>query len=160
MGFVSSKSNHMKLLHYQQTVTVPVAVTEAFRSITRRIPDWWSADFIGLAEVVNDTFTIRFGNTWKTFRIQSVIPGQTVTWLCEDAYIDMAGLNNKAEWKGTRITWQFSGTEEETTIHMVHEGLTPEIQCYAVCEKGWGFYMNSLVCLLKDGTGAPFIPRA
>jgi hypothetical protein len=41
-------------------------------------------------------------------------------------------------------------------LTLVHEGLTPESECWSVCEPGWDQTVQSLVLLLETGTGRPF----
>ena len=41
-------------------------------------------------------------------------------------------------------------------ISMVHEGLTPKVECYNDCKAGWEhFVTSSLFKLITEGTGLP-----
>ena len=90
----------------------------------------------------DDEFTVRFGNTQKTFLVEKFIPGQHITWKCTQAYIDADFLKNKNEWVGTKIHWEIARTGNESVLTLTHEGLTKETECYDICEKGWDHYLD------------------
>ncbi len=41
-------------------------------------------------------------------------------------------------------------------LSFVHKGLTPDLNCYEICDAGWThFIINSLKQYLETGTGNP-----
>jgi uncharacterized protein YndB with AHSA1/START domain len=142
---------------YQKSMTVNKPVGEVYAAITEHIPDWWSKDFTGAAAQAGDSFNIAFGGTRKTMDIEKAIPHQQIVWKCTEAYIDMAALQNKAEWVGTRMIWTFSAADQATTLSFLHEGLNPSFECYQVCEGGWNMFLASLETYLTTGKGMPFV---
>jgi uncharacterized protein YndB with AHSA1/START domain len=142
--------------NYKKNITVNKPVSEVYAAITEHIQDWWSNDLIGAAVNAGDSFTISFGKTQKTFEILEVAPNERVVWKCVKAYIDMAILTNKAEWEGTKLIWKISPHSAGTTIYFLHEGLTPDFECYNVCEAGWDTFLTSLQTYLNTGKGLPY----
>lgn len=147
----------MKNPCYHLSISVSRTPEEAFESLTNGLSDWWTDSIAGLHSEVGDIFTVHFGSTMKTMRIDELIPNEKIVWKCIKAFINLPGLSNKSEWEGTTISWMIHQEDGETKIRMRHEGLTPEIECYGVCEKGWNFYIaESLKSYLAVGQGQPF----
>ncbi len=65
------------------------------------------------------------------------------------------------EWTGTKMDFQVSSKGNETEISATHIGLTPEVECYDNCKKGWDFYIKqSLYKFFTEGAGLPTTPQA
>jgi len=68
----------------------------------------------------------------------------------------MSWLNNKTEWTGTEVVWEITNQNDPTQISMTHIGLSPEVECYLDCERGWDYYLKeSLAKLLAGEKGLP-----
>ncbi|MEP6748867.1 MAG: SRPBCC domain-containing protein [Bacteroidota bacterium] len=145
---------------YKKSITVNKPLTEVYAAITERISDWWSNDLAGAAIHAGDSFTIAFGKTRKAFDIIEAIPNEQVIWKCTNAYIDMASLENKAEWIGTRLIWTVHAGGQNTILTFLHEGLHQGFECYNVCEAGWDKFLASLESFLETGKGKPFLKTA
>jgi hypothetical protein len=145
---------------YKKSIAVNKPVSEVYAAITEHISDWWSNDLTGAAVRAGDSFTIAFGKTQKTFNIVEAIPNKQVVWKCVKAYIDMASLENKAEWVGTKLVWTVSAAGQNTTLTFLHEGLNKNFECYNVCEAGWDQFLASLEAYLITGKGKPFLKAA
>jgi hypothetical protein len=147
-------------MNYSKTQLLSVEADKAYQALTHRIPEWWSSDFEGSAADVGDGFTVRFGSTYKRMRITAAEPQLHVAWICEEQRIvmpqGMTPLANPAEWVGQTIRWRLQAEGPSTRLTLVHEGLTPESECWSVCEPGWDQTVQSLVLLLQTGTGRPF----
>lgn len=138
---------------YTCSITVPVPVAEAFAAIGR-VSDWWAKVFEGRAEKLGDVFTVRFGETYVTFRITEMIPGQKIIWHVTDCYLPW--LKDKTEWTGTEAIWNLATAPGGTRIDFTHKGLAPDVECYNVCVKGWDEHIKrSLHQLLATGKGSP-----
>jgi len=139
---------------YQNTIKVRVPLEEAFRSITSRVSEWWALSLKGQGEHVGDEFSVTFGKTWVLFRITQMILNKKVEWLVTDCNLEF--LDNKKEWKDTRVVWEFEETGGEVAISMTHRGLRPDVECYAVCKQGWDKHTgHSLYKLLTENVGEP-----
>lgn len=128
----------------------PRAATDAISNV----PDWWARNFEGSSRAVGDSFTVRFGDTFVTFRITELVPGQGIVWKVTDCHLHW--LSDKKEWNGTEVRWDVSRNGNSTEVTLTHVGLVPEIECYDNCRAGWAFYAtDSLFKLLTEGQGSP-----
>ncbi|MBU6469993.1 MAG: SRPBCC domain-containing protein [Gammaproteobacteria bacterium] len=138
---------------YTCSITVPVPITEAFAAIGH-VADWWAKVFEGRAEALDDVFTVRFGETFVTFRITEIIPDQKAVWHVTDCFLPW--LKDKTEWTGTEAIWKLAASPGGTRIDFTHAGLVPQVECYGVCVKGWDQHIkDSLYKLLTTGKGSP-----
>ncbi|MDQ2930355.1 MAG: SRPBCC domain-containing protein [Gemmatimonadota bacterium] len=138
---------------YHCEITAPVTAEEAFEKIGR-VSEWWAKNFEGRAQRLDDVFTVRWGETFVTFRITAVAPNTTVVWTVTDSYI--GSLEDKTEWTGTKAAWKIAEKDGATTIQFAHMGLVPAVECYEMCVKGWDQYVKgSLLQLLTENKGQP-----
>ena len=143
----------MKTEDYKTSITANVTAHQAFDGICR-VSEWWATGFEGNARNLNDTFTVRFEDTFATFNIVEVVPDKKIVWLVTDCHLSW--IREKKEWKGTTVSWEISPAGSATRIDMTHIGLVPEAVCYTDCKKGWDhFVTESLFKLLTEGTGLP-----
>lgn len=143
---------------YSLNETVKSSPDEAYKAITERIADWWTRHFEGAAVESGQLFTVAFDeqkSIFKKMRIGQTIPGKLVEWECIDAFLNIDALSNKTEWIGTKMIWTIepSGTGAKLTI--THEGFSPEMECFEICDAGWRQFFGSLVKLLNTGKGDP-----
>lgn len=141
---------------YQKTIQLNKTAAAVYSALTAHIADWWSNDISGASTHTNDSFTIAFGNTKKTFTVIEAIPGERIVWKCEKAYISMASLKNKAEWEGTKIYWNIDTTEDGSRLSFLHEGLNERMECYEICEAGWEQFLASFESYVNTGNGNPY----
>ena len=139
--------------NYHSSITANISAEEAYVKISK-VNNWWALNFEGSAQKKGDVFTVRFGDTFVTFKIAVAIPGRKFTWYAMDCLLPW--LNDKTEWTGTEIVFEISRENNATKIDMTHIGLTPEVECYDQCEKGWDhFIKESLFKFVTEGTGLP-----
>jgi hypothetical protein len=142
-------------MNYQNNIEIQANQTEILHALTTGIPNWWTEDFSGSAHKVGDSFTVRFGNTFKVFVVTDLTPAE-VTWTCVDSFIDLPGLKKKDEWKGNTIHWTIVADGQQCHLQIVHEGLAPEVECFEVCQQGWTSFISSLKQLLETKEGQPY----
>ncbi len=118
------------------------------------VRDWWTENTDGGSHRIGDEFTVRFGDIHvSTQRITDLQPNKRVEWLV--TYSNLNFVEQKNEWTNTTIVFEITAGEQ-TQLRFIHRGLTPVIQCYGGCSKGWAQYINgSLHMLITTGTGAP-----
>ncbi|HET6996651.1 MAG TPA: SRPBCC domain-containing protein, partial [Chitinophagaceae bacterium] len=138
------------------SIIVPSSPGKLFDSLTKKINEWWSEDFEGNAGNFDEVFTVRFGETFKRFKIEDIVPDRKITWYCLDAYINSSKLANKSEWRGTRVIWEISQEDDNTVLSFTHRGLTPALECYETCESGWNEFLESLRKYMTTGKGVPY----
>lgn len=143
----------MQNQNYHNSITVSVTSKEAFEKINN-VSEWWSQSFKGKAQKTGDTFSVSFGDTFVDFKIDEVIPDKKIIWHVTDC--NLHWIENKKEWKDTKIVWEVSSENGKTKIDMTHIGLVPEVECYNDCKKGWNFYVEkSLFKFVTENKGLP-----
>jgi hypothetical protein len=139
--------------NYQGSIAADVTPAEAFDGIAR-VNEWWAKNFEGRAEKLNDVFTVRFGETFVTFKVTESVPGKRSAWQVTDCYLHW--LSDKTEWNGTTVVFDISPLGDQTKVTMTHIGLVPGIECYGDCEAGWNeHFKGSLYKLLTEHAGVP-----
>jgi uncharacterized protein YndB with AHSA1/START domain len=109
---------------------------------------WWTRETVGDGEEI----TFRFGSERSTtMRVLGSSPSDRVTWEC------VAQNILEEEWVGTRISFEIQGREDGgSRLRFTHLGLTPQLTCYGMCERGWDQYLASLESYLTQGSGTPW----
>ncbi|WP_211277239.1 SRPBCC family protein [Thermoflavifilum aggregans] len=133
-------------------IEVNITPRDAFKMINR-VSEWWIKDVEGSTEKINDKFTVRFGNTWKSFKIIELIPDKKIVWLNIDC--NLPWNSDVKEWKNTKIIWEISDNKISTVIKFTHVGLL-ELECGNQCSNAWTNYIQqSLFKFIKEGKGLP-----
>lgn len=146
-------------MHYQNNLVINAGQFEILEALTTQICNWWTEDFSGAAENINDEFSVRFGNTFKTF-VVTELSSTKISWKCVDAYMDMPDLNKKDEWKGTIVHWEIGSAGQQNCLQIIHEGLTPQIAYFDMCQQGWISFLASLKNWLETKEGSPYkVPK-
>ena len=143
----------MKKQDYHISITVNATAHKAFTGITN-ITKWWTENLEGNTQKLNDEFTVRFGSTWKTFKITEFVPDKKLTLLVTDCHLPWN--KDKKEWKGTKISFDIVEKGNDTQINFTHIGLVPEAACFDACSNAWSEYIQgSLLNLINTGKGQP-----
>jgi hypothetical protein len=139
--------------NYTAIISVNAAPKVAFEKIAK-VDGWWAKFFSGKALNENDTFNVKFGDTFVDFKITEAVPGKKIVWHVTDCYLSW--INNKKEWRDTQVVWELTSENGGTQIKMTHEGLVPEVECYNDCETGWnGHVKGSLLAFINENKGQP-----
>ena len=140
--------------NYTATISVEQSPKEAFDAI-QNVSGWWSEEITGSTEELGDEFKYRYQNHHScTMKLVELVPGKRIAWLVTDNYFDF--IEDKTEWKGTKVVFDIAEKGAETEIHFTHEGLVPAYECYNICSDAWGSYIRgSLKSLIATGKGSP-----
>ena len=139
---------------YTTAFTVDQTPKQAF-DVINNVRGWWSEELDGATERVGDEFTYRHKDLHRsTQKLIEVIPNEKVVWLVVDGHLSF--VDRKNEWTGTKVIFDIAKKNGKTELRVMHQGLTPDCECFDACSKGWGFYVNgSLRSLITTGKGQP-----
>jgi uncharacterized protein YndB with AHSA1/START domain len=139
---------------FTTSIEVEQTPAEVFRAVTNPRA-WWSLDIEGNTEKLNDEFDYHYKDAHRSkLKLIEVVPDKKVVWQVLDNYFNFT--QDEHEWKGNTITFEITRKGDKTQLKFTQVGLTPENECYDVCEKAWGNYIeNSLYNLITTGKGEP-----
>jgi hypothetical protein len=140
--------------NFTTAFTVDQTPEEAFAAIND-VRGWWSGQIEGSTNKLGDEFTYRYKDVHLSKqKITELIPGKKVVWLVLDGCLNF--VEDKSEWKGTKITFEIAKKDGKTEVRFTHVGLVPDHECYGACSSAWGSYINgSLRSLISTGKGQP-----
>jgi len=141
-----------------QNLTVSFEVDRSpstvFHAISQ-VNEWWSTDFKGSADSIGDEFEVRFKDMhYSKHKVIESLPFKKIVWLVTDSHLSF--IKDTKEWTGTKTVFEVTTQEGKSRVTFTHIGVTPELECFADCSKGWKYYLEqSLVPLILTGTGKP-----
>jgi len=140
--------------NFTATFTVNQTPEEAFAAINN-VRGWWSGEIEGSTDKLGAEFTYRYKDVhYSKQKITEFIPGKKVVWLVLDGFLNF--VEDKSEWKGTKLTFEVSKKGDKTEVRFTHVGLVPEYECFNACSNAWGTYIKgSLRSLITTGKGQP-----
>ena len=143
-------------MNYETSIRIDTKKENAFKAVASDLEKWWGKVDNQVSKE-GDNFTISFGKTKWKFVITEFSPYNQISWKCIEAEHVVKGLKNiKEEWLNTELVWTFKENGSEVEVSLVHNGLTPELNCYNICESGWSYFIStSLKNYLDTGKGNP-----
>jgi len=144
--------------HYRKQLLISAPPAAVYRAIATQegLRSWW-CDSCETDGAVGGQATFRFGRNRKVMRIASLNPNREVRWHCVQANIEAAGVTHKEEWVGTEMVFKLTPQgPSNTVLDFEHIGLTPDLQCYQICNGGWNYFLGSLQALAETGKGTPY----
>jgi uncharacterized protein YndB with AHSA1/START domain len=137
----------------EHTIDIAAPLSQILTAVTTKdgFRGWWTRDTTFDAATQQATF--RFGKAAgavaMTFRLdRSDERGVAMTCVAHEANPD---------WLGTRLEIALAPTQAGTRVHLVHAGFAANNECYAMCIKGWAFFLASLAKYVETGTGEPHV---
>jgi uncharacterized protein YndB with AHSA1/START domain len=145
---------------YSTEILISAKPESVYKAITKDIDRWWT-ELSNRAVQVGDQLAVRFEKTTSWVMIVSeAFPNRSLVWKVAEASHDLEGITKKDEWKGTTIKWKIAENEIGSTVTLIHQGLVPALECYEICQAGWGYFLGSLKNYLETGKGYPYKEEA
>ena len=157
MAYPEGEEHYMKPYECKISVTAPPAKVYAALTTAEGLCGWWTTHCeVGTKPGSQSTF--HFGNTTSIFQIRKLVLEKEVRWHCVEYLMDFPTASKTDEWAGTSLVFNLAAASNGgTDLHFVHDGLTPDLKCYALCEGGWDHFLKtSLKKYLETGKGEPY----
>jgi hypothetical protein len=150
----NSITNKMGNNNYTSTIIVEKDTTNAFKSI-KNFRGWWSEEIEGNTDKLGETFFYHYKDVHLCkLKLIEAIPNQKLVYLVTDNEFNFT--KDKTEWINTRLIFDLFPEGDKTKIVFTHKGLTPEYECYSVCNDAWTSYIQgSLKNYIETGKGKP-----
>ncbi|MDW3195256.1 MAG: hypothetical protein R8G66_22970 [Cytophagales bacterium] len=146
-------------MNFKQTIIVSSTKEKAFEAVTLGIRNWWGNVNNSVITTVDDEFSVFFEEeTAWGFKVTTLNKFDEVRWKCIYANHSVSDLKGiKEEWLNSEIVFNFKKLNTDTIeIFFEHKGLTPELNCYEICDAGWTYFIStSLKQYLETGKGLP-----
>ena len=91
--------------NFQRTMELTASPEDVFKCISQ-VDLWWAKNFKGKAQVLGDTFSVHFGDTYVDFQVSESVPNKKVVWKVTDC--NLHWIDNKKEWKNTEIVFDIT----------------------------------------------------
>jgi hypothetical protein len=139
---------------FTTAILVDQTPKQAFDAITN-VRGWWSEEIDGNTNHLNDVFDYQYEDVHRAkIKLTEVIPNKKIVWSVLENYFKFT--EDKTEWTGTKVIFDISEKDGKTEIRMTHQGLTPEYECFEICQDAWTTYIqHSLRNLITTGKGQP-----
>ncbi len=139
---------------YTATILVDKSPKVAFKAI-KDFRAWWSEDIEGPTDQLNETFFYHYKDVHlcKIKLIELVSDEKLVYKVLDNQF---SFIEDKNEWVNSKLIFEISKESDQTKVKFTHEGLTPDDECYEICNDAWGNYIKkSLYNLITKGKGEP-----
>ncbi|WP_417308441.1 SRPBCC domain-containing protein [Devosia sp.] len=132
---------------------------ETIYAATLDVRGWWSRNIEGPTDVEGAEWTYHNEPIHMSrHRTLELVPGKRVVWAVEDGFLNF--IANQQEWVGDRMVFEITPEGTGHRLTFTQHGLTPDKQCYYICDNAWsGYVMGSLRGLVETGHGAPIPAR-
>ena len=141
---------------YSTEILISAKPDSVYKAITRDIDKWWTA-LSNQALQVGDKLAVRFEKTTSwVMTVSEAFPNRSLVWKVVEANHDLEDLTKKDEWKETTIKWEIAENKTGSKVTLTHHGLLPALECFEICQAGWGYFLGSLKDYLETGKGYPY----
>ncbi|WP_300671989.1 SRPBCC family protein [Soonwooa sp.] len=139
---------------YTTSILVNNSPEEVYKAVNN-VRGWWSEEIEGKTDELQAEFFYHYKDVHLSkMLVVELIPNKKVVWFVKDNEFNF--VNDKTEWKGTKIVFEISKIGDKTQLIFTHHGLVPENECYEVCNDAWTSYIQgSLQSLITTGQGKP-----
>ncbi|MBC8769612.1 SRPBCC domain-containing protein [Arenibacter sp. BSSL-BM3] len=144
----------MENQNYTSTIIVKKDAQTAFNAI-KNFRAWWSEEIIGETGTLGETFFYHYKDVHLCkVKLIEELPNNKLVYLVTDN--EFSFVKDKTEWINTKLIFEISEEGNQTKVVFTHVGLTPEYECFEVCNDAWTSYIQgSLKGLIETGFGKP-----
>ena len=144
----------MTAADFSTTILVDRSPIEVFNAINN-VRGWWQGEIEGDTDKLNNEFSYQMkGHHFSKQKIVEHVPAEKLVWLVTDSKLN--SFTDKAEWTGTRISFEIKEINNKTQVRFTHTGLVPAFECYGACSGAWKMLIQqSLYSLITTGKGMP-----
>lgn len=131
-------------------LTIQAPPEDVYAAITEEdgLSSWWTSDVDAEPKEGSQAqFRFEGGMVAMLMRIENLEPGRSVEWSVDEP--------SPPEWEGTRVTWEFSPTDEGTELLFGHRGWKSTDGSFPDINYNWSYYLTSLKQYLETGEGFP-----
>lgn len=147
---MSATTHPVQISDYRSVVwfdTPPEAVFDALTTL-RGLAGWWSPVTGSAAAGGELRFTHRDEES-LAISVAAAERPRLVRWVVRDYALN-------PEWAGTEIVFELRPTPDGgTALDFLRRGLTPQLECYEHCSRGWDHFLPSLRAYAETGAGSP-----
>jgi hypothetical protein len=140
--------------NFTTTFTVDQTPEEVFAAIND-VRAWWTGEpgIEGSTGKLGDEFTYRYElQHYSKQKVMELVSGKKVVWLVLESEINF--VEDKQEWKGTRIVFDVARKGNKTEVRFTHAGLIPGVECFDSCSNAWSSYikgsLRNLIATAKE----------
>lgn len=139
---------------FTSSIMVTKSPIEAYKAI-KDFRGWWSEEIDGNTDRLNESFFYHYKDIHLCkMKLIEMIPEKRLVYLVTENEFNF--VKDKTEWVDTRLVFDIVKDGTQTKVKFTHEGLTPEYECYDVCNDAWtGYITKSLKSFIETGKGNP-----
>lgn len=118
-----------------------------FKAITEKegLAGWWTPE-CEIDSAIGGKNTFHFGEMFVTMQIEKIVYEREVVWRCIDQYFKFEHVKRTNDWVGTVLEFRLENNDDgSTTVHFIHEGLTPKSASYEQSKTLWNYLIG--ICL-------------
>jgi hypothetical protein len=150
----NSNTPAMENNNFTTTFKVDKDVSTTFKAI-KNFRGWWSEEIQGNTEKLGETFLYHYKDIHLCkLKLVEEIPNVKLVYFVTDNEFNF--IKDKTEWVNTKLIFDIFKDAEQTKVTFTHEGLTPQDECFKICNDSWANYIqSSLKNLIETGIGNP-----
>ncbi len=141
----------MESKSYTTTIEVAKSPSDVFNHVID-VSKWWNKeDFEGDSTTLNDEFIIHHvGRHYSKQKLAEVISDEKIVWLVTESELNWIEKDTH-EWTDTKLVFEITAYDDKTVLRFTHEGLVPEMECYAQVEESWKSRHQGVVVQIHHG---------
>ncbi|HVA89775.1 MAG TPA: SRPBCC domain-containing protein [Chloroflexota bacterium] len=135
---------------FEATMSFKSSADAVFDALTTPsgLANWWTK--VSGSGLEGGELRFMFGDDPLSMRVDKAERPSVVRWTA-------LAFEPLPDWEGTTISFDVSPNEHGgSRLHFQHTGMTPRLECFNTCSKGWEQYLASLVDYVDSGQGNPF----